>query len=172
MKPEIVVPMLLLAAACVHDCRERRIPNRLTVWGLASGWLYHLAAGGPGALWMGVLGAAAGFGLLWLPHRFGKMGAGDVKLMMAAGAWTGPWAALHAFPWIVIIGGAMGAVLMARRDGWRETGLKVAYWIRHLRSSLVLEPEAVSGGVRVSLPYGVPIALGFLAYFSVGGILQ
>ena len=98
-----VFGMLLLGIA-VTDAREYIIPDEFSVGGTAIGLLFAfapLALGGrtdPHALtWLqALLGAAAGFALLWIvaflgSKAFGKdaMGGGDIKMMAMIGAFLG-----------------------------------------------------------------------------------
>src|SRR5215208_4679040 len=86
------VLMALLAWACAADLRRRRIPNVLVLTMLATGLALSLAPRTDAT--PGMLGALRGFALglvIWLPfHTLGLLGAGDVKLIAAAGAWLGP----------------------------------------------------------------------------------
>ena len=80
------------AAAVVTDLRHRVVPNAIPLILLALFALLVLTgeAPTPGSWWAHVaIGAAfllAGFGL----YLTGKFGAGDAKLMAAAGLWVGP----------------------------------------------------------------------------------
>ena len=84
----LAVAVALVAAIC--DVRNRRIPNLLTFGAAAIGLIVAtLSHGLSGA------GMSAGGWLLalclWLPlYALGGMGAGDVKLMAAIGAFLGP----------------------------------------------------------------------------------
>lgn len=80
---------VLLLPATAFDLVRRRIPNRLTVTGLLLGLLWHVVDGrGMGlAFSLGGIGVAGLALLLWLA---GGLGAGDVKLFAAIGAWMGP----------------------------------------------------------------------------------
>ncbi|PLZ03356.1 hypothetical protein CY652_05995 [Burkholderia sp. WAC0059] len=79
------------AAVAWCDCRSRRIPNALVVAGLLGAFVCALAGRGPfglpcaGAL----LGAAAGLAALLPFFALGVMGAADVKVFAALGAWCG-----------------------------------------------------------------------------------
>jgi pilus assembly protein CpaE len=82
--------VIVLAIASFTDLRNRRIPNWLVLPFLlagivVSGWLHG---------WHGVGQSFAGMGLGLLIYGFlfwmGGMGAGDVKLCVAIGAWIGP----------------------------------------------------------------------------------
>jgi prepilin peptidase CpaA len=110
-----VVFVALLAAACVTDARERRIPNRLVVTLALLGVVYSVAT----APWLvgaqrALLGALVGVAI-WLPfHLMGWMGAGDVKLFGAASAWLGPAFALRASLLAALLGGVLALVWLAR----------------------------------------------------------
>src|SRR5580704_6472513 len=82
--------LIVLAVATFTDLRSRRIPNWLVVPFMATGivtsaWLHG---------WHGLGFSFAGLGLGLLLYGFlfwmGGMGAGDVKLAAAIGAWIGP----------------------------------------------------------------------------------
>jgi leader peptidase (prepilin peptidase) / N-methyltransferase len=83
-----VCVLVWLAALCVFDIRERRLPNWLTMPGAAV--ILATAAmhgrGGPA-----VLGAVALFAIYAVVHLVSPaaMGAGDVKLAIGIGALTG-----------------------------------------------------------------------------------
>jgi prepilin peptidase CpaA len=163
-----VVFTAILAVAAVQDIRTRRIPNSivvlLAILGVAfcvtkAGLLDGLAASGEGML----VGLAC-----WLPfYVLGWLGAGDVKLYAAAGAWLGPRTALEG----AFIGALAGAVLallwMVKAYGVRRTGETLG-----LASSTprILSPrQDRSGSSR--LPYGVAIAAGAICAGWVPGIL-
>ncbi|MBP7569568.1 MAG: prepilin peptidase [Acidobacteria bacterium] len=161
----VVAPLgLALIASCV-DIRTRRIPNYLTLSGLLAGLGVQLAAGGVGGVAWSAAGMLVGFALFMPPFLLGGMGAGDVKLLAALGAWLGPslivWTALYA----ALAGGVLAVIVAVSRgylgravknlgvllSTWRQAGIKP------------VEPMtlATSGGPR--LPYSLPIAAGLMA---------
>src|SRR5437660_8307386 len=97
--PHVVV-ILVAGIASVSDVRTRRIPNVLTFGAAAAALVYLFAAHG----WLGLAGAGEGWAvgvLLFFPFfALGGLGAGDVKLLGAMGAWLGPravfWVAVYA----------------------------------------------------------------------------
>src|SRR5436309_13402218 len=78
---------VLTTTAAATDLRSRRIPNWLTFPARVLGLAAHGVAGGSSGLTQGVLGALVAGGLLLPGWLLGWMGAGDVKLMAAVGAW-------------------------------------------------------------------------------------
>jgi prepilin peptidase CpaA len=161
--PHIVV-VLIAGMACLSDIRTARIPNLLTFGAAAAGVLYLFASSG----WPGMAEAIEGWAvgvLLFAPFfALGGMGAGDVKLLGAMGAWIGPreilWVALYAS----MAGGVM-ALIVALATGYLRRAIAnlrmlITYWqvvgIRPL-------PElTLAGGHAPSLPYAVPMAAGLL----------
>jgi prepilin peptidase CpaA len=109
--PTIVV----LAVATFTDLRSRRIPNWLVFPYLLAGilvspWRYDW----PGArqsFWHGLEQSLAGLGLGLLIYGIlfwiGGMGAGDVKLCAAIGAWIGPSQLFMALVLTAMAGGLM-----------------------------------------------------------------
>src|SRR5262245_5110118 len=101
--PAGIVEFVVLAVgvvACVTDVRTRKIPNLLTFGAAACGLIFHLVINGFSGLALALAGWAIGI-VLFLPFFLLRgMGAGDVKLLAALGAWLGPlqvvWLALFA----------------------------------------------------------------------------
>ena len=87
--------LTILLGIALTDFRAYLIPDEFSVGGLAVGLVLAAVAGLP-ALGQALLGAAVGFGLLWLIGWLGAivfrkdaMGGGDVKMMAMVGAFTG-----------------------------------------------------------------------------------
>ena len=85
----------LLIGIALTDAREYIIPNEFTYGGLAIG-LVLSAAGGLDSVLSALIGAAVGFGILWLVGIAGRwafkeeaMGGGDIKMMAMVGAFVG-----------------------------------------------------------------------------------
>ena len=98
---------MVAAAAC--DALRRRIPNALNVAIFAGGLLAQAASRGGGGVVDGLAGAGVGLALLLPLFRAGWIGGGDVKLLVAAGAWLGPMATV----WSAVLGLALGGILAA-----------------------------------------------------------
>lgn len=104
-----------MLVATVVDIRTRRIPNALTatIAGIGVG----LAATGISgvSVWASMLGFAVGLALMLPGHALGATGAGDVKLMAAAGAIVGPGLVVTAFLFTAVAGGVLASIVAARR---------------------------------------------------------
>jgi prepilin peptidase CpaA len=101
----IALGVALVAAG--WDLGTRRIPNELTFGAAFVAFAAHAWIGGwPGAA-MALAGWAAGVALFFPVFALGGMGAGDVKLLGAIGAWLGPIAAV----WVALYSGVAGGVM-------------------------------------------------------------
>ena len=154
----VAVPVVVLTAlATGADVRTRRVPNILTGPALLLGIGAHLALGGTS----GALGALAGAvvaGLLLFPGWFsGWMGAGDVKLMAAVGAWLAFPLSVYAALAALVAGGVISLVVAARHG----------ILVQSLRGALLLIPGVLAGGARTGTPphsgFRFPFALAILA---------
>ncbi len=172
MKPEIISAILILAIAAYIDWKEHRVPNWLTfsAWGL--GLLFHAVLQGWAGLGASLLGSVVGLVTLIVPYALRGMGAGDVKLMAAVGAWVGSVVTLQAFLWIAIVGGVMGMYSIVRSKEIRE---RLMTLLNAGSNLFTLKPmdqgQPAQAPRRMILPYGVPIAIGFYAYFLFGGLV-
>src|ERR1700730_11617385 len=90
---------------CVTDVRTRRIPNILTFGASIAAFVFHAVWGN------GVLSCAEGWAVgvaaFIIPFALGGLGAGDIKLLAALGAWLGPYQAI----WLALYTGVAGGVL-------------------------------------------------------------
>ena len=107
----------------VWDIAWRRVPNWLSVTGVAAGLLCALPRGWHG-LALSAAGAALGFALLLPLHWCGAMGGGDVKLMAAYGTFLGPAGILLAAFFAAIAGGLCAAAALLRKP--REAAIPYA----------------------------------------------
>ena len=110
-----------MGAAAVIDLRTRRIPNILTATLAAIG--IGLAAAGLGRVGLGaaLLGCLLGLAFMMPGHIFGATGAGDVKLLAAAGALLGPKDTIYAFLYTAIAGGVLALVVAVARRRLSQT---------------------------------------------------
>lgn len=153
---------ILLTLACATDFRTRRIPNVLTLSAAAGALLFHLATGGWAAAGWSLAGLFLGAVLFFPMFALRGMGAGDVKLLAAVGAWLGPGQVAMVALATSIVGGAI-AIVVALAHGYLRKALTNLYLILvHWRVAGVRPLPAVTlekaSGPR--LAYAFPIAIG------------
>lgn len=168
-----VVPTVIavIAIATYTDCRWRLIKNILTVPAIALGLLLHFLGSGWPGLTFGLLGLAAGFGLMMIPYVFGQMGGGDVKLMAALGSLLGAYAIMNVFLYTTLAGGFLAVGFSV----YRRQGLHTLRRTWQLAKSLLIfqtVPHMESDGEQaVTIPYGLSITVGTLTYLILGNIV-
>lgn len=172
-----VVTITLIVAAVI-DGLQLKVPNWLTFPMIVSGWIYS-AAFSPYAGWEGlflsIVGTAVGLAVLLPPYAVGGMGAGDVKLMAGVGAWMWGAVTLYAFAVSALVGGIIAIGMVLWRGAWQKH--KNQFWSIINEIATVKDPEklaeiAAERKPRMFLlPYGIPIAIGSIAYFAWSGML-
>jgi len=155
----IGLPVLLALAAAV-DVRHRRIPNWVSIGGMAAGlvlWTWHSGLSGFLASMAGlVLGSA-----FFLPFYMARgMGAGDVKLMGGVGSFLGPYHVLAAMIVVALLGGVIAA-WVAYRQKRLKLAMRDALMVVFRQQSLKTLEHAAK---EDAIPYGLAIASGTLLY--------
>src|ERR1700677_3344797 len=160
--PTMAPTLIVLAVATYTDLRWRRIPNWLVLPFLLAGIVVSAMVHG----WHGVGQSFAGLGLGLLIYGIlfwmGGMGAGDVKLCAAIGAWIGPYQLILALV-MTGLGGGLMALAMAAWGGFlKELVQHTGDWVFSAES----RGEAVlSNPQRRKMPYAPAIAIGTLISF-------
>ena len=150
----------ILAIAVYGDVRSHRISNTLSLLGLIAGLgLQYLGSGLQGVT-SGLLGAGVGLACFAPFYLLRSMGAGDVKLLAAVGAFLGPQGAFYAALFSLLAGGlgAIGYVL------WRALRASVSSFVHQgLAAAGASAVIAAQIARRDRLPFALPIAIGGIA---------
>ena len=153
---------VLAAAACWFDVRTRRIPNWLTFPAAFLGLAAATAAHGGHGMVASAAGLLVGLALFFPVFFLKGLGAGDVKLMGALGAWLGTSMIFGVAFYTTLAGGVVALALLVRHrysgQAARNLRLLLTHWrvfgIKPL-DSLTLETSA-----GPKLPYALPILTG------------
>ncbi len=136
----------ILLGIAMTDARAYIIPDEFSWGGLAIGLLFSLAGGLP-AVAQAVLGAAVGFGLLWVVGTVGTwifkedaMGGGDVKMMAMVGSFV----------------------------GWQ--GVLLTIFLGALIGSLIFLPLLILGHKKL-VPFGIFLAIGAAVTYELGPMI-
>ena len=179
-----ITQILLAVVALVatyYDIRFRRIPNWLTLPGVAVGFVAGaLLPVGNNSAWGGLANAAIGFALAMLINfplyrPLHARGAGDVKLMAAIGALIGwrDWIAIFLIS--SLLGGLLALVLMLGLGRVRKTLSnlgRIVVELFHLRSPARLDEELdVTSPAGARLPQGAVIGLACFALLGLHALL-
>jgi prepilin peptidase CpaA len=168
-----------LVVAAVIDGLKLKVPNWITFPMIISGWIYS-ATLSPYAGWEGlmfsIVGTAVGLALLLPLYAIGGMGAGDVKLLAGIGAWVWGTVTLYAFVVSAIVGGIIAVLMVVARRKWGKH--QAQFWMICNEILTVKDPEKLAAiaaerkPTMMLLPFGIPIAIGTIAYFAATGMLM
>jgi prepilin peptidase CpaA len=166
---------VILIVAAVIDGWILKVPNWLTFPLVLAGWIAATYCGGLSGLGWSVAGTVVGLGLLLPAYAIGGMGAGDVKLMAGVGAWIGATATFYAFCVSTVVGGAIAVAMVVVRGRWQHHFQQFFQIVDEIL--VIRNPDRLSAiaaqrkSTMMLLPYGIPIALGTIAYFCWAGML-
>ncbi len=172
---------LFCVVAAYIDGKELRVPNKLTFPMIIAGWVWSAVSYGfAGEGWyMGLMWSLAGtaVGLLTLlpAMAIGGMGAGDVKMMAAIGAWVHSTITIYAFCISTIVGALLAVAMILWSGSIRKHYHQ--FWLIFNEIITIKNPEklaAIAAERKPSmhlLPYGIPLAIGTILYFAWNGKL-
>jgi prepilin peptidase CpaA len=165
----LVIVFIGAMIAAVTDVWKFKVYNLLTLPLLASGLAYHVIWGE--GLASSALGMLFGFGILIVLHVLGGVGAGDVKLMAAIGAWLGIETTFYVFIASALAAGVYSMVLMAFSGRISEHLVNLQILVYRLMSlgkylgaddRMEAEVNRADRRRRV-IPFGAMVAVGFVA---------
>ena len=179
MSPLEICVIVIAVVGAGWDLAYKKIPNALTFPSMAAGVvvkaLIPVMAPGETAPLAEALDAVLGIGLafvlLVLPYALGWVMAGDVKFLMAAGAFLGWWKLIWAFLWGSAFGGLLAVVVLVVTRRGRERVLRFWIQLKNLflgRHPGVLKPE--SGSSTMHVPYALAISVGMLVALYGEGV--
>jgi prepilin peptidase CpaA len=158
--------------AGIYDLATRRIPNWLTLSGVAAGLSLNVLLFGVAGLSRSMAGLVTAGGLYMVLYLLRAMGAGDVKLMAAVGAFLGPGQWFQIFLISSALGAAAAVILALRKRRLRSILSNVAFIVSellHLRPPYLGKPELdLRNEKAIALPHGAVIGAAMVALLIAG----
>ena len=160
------IPAVLVAiGAGILDWRYRRIPNWLTVSGLAAGVAVNTILYRWPGLKTALLGTLLGLGLLLPFVLVRSLGAGDWKLAGALGACLGPRQLLSVLMGTILVAGVMALAVVIWKGRLKRTLMNIAHLLAALFSLRMPGSEvSLDDPQSTKVPFGVAMALTVLLY--------
>ena len=171
----MTIPVLIASVgaliAAVTDVRTFKVYNLLTIPLMISGVVYHVVTNGADGFVQSLGGILFGVGILLLPFLMGGMGAGDVKLLAAVGAWLGMPLTLYVFIVSGLASGLCAILMVTFQHSFSEALINVQImwfrldsFVRHLGSDEWMERVVPPQDRRRRvIPYGAMVAFGIFA---------
>jgi prepilin peptidase CpaA len=172
---------IFAVVAAYIDGKELRVPNKLTFPMIIAGWVWSSAYYGmEGEGWyIGLMWSLAGtiVGMLTLlpAYAIGGMGAGDVKMMAAIGAWVHCTIVFYSFCVGTIVGAILSVIMILMAGEGRKHFNQFFFILNEINT--VRDPEELAKmaterktSMRL-LPYGIPMAIGTVLYLGWMGLL-
>jgi prepilin peptidase CpaA len=170
----IILTIITMGISVAEDLRRQKIPNLVTFPSMVLALVYHSITGGLDGFFFSSGGLALGIGFFIIPYLLGGMGAGDAKLMGAAGAIIGPEDICMASIIVYLAGGLYGAILLAMHPKYAISFLK-RLWTTiktfFLTTQFIIIPPDKNEKQPV-LRFAIPIAVGTLSYFFMKTALE
>ena len=156
----LLIPLAVIIT--YYDVRFRRIPNAFVLATLMSGLIVNTVFAGVDGLLASLGGCALAFGLMFVLHVFGAMGAGDVKLFAAIGSVIGTQLVLPTFMVVVITGGVLAVLTMLHARTVGITMYRVLQIFIGFLPGWTVPRFTIPVDRRHTIPYGVAITFGSL----------
>ena len=154
--------IFIVIVACVFDVATSRIPNALTFTTAALALAFHALVPSGLGVTFALIGLVVGLAVFFPLFALGAMGAGDVKLMAAIGAWLGWKAIVFVALYGSAAGGVLALIVALRRQYVRQAfrNLKMLgmyWWLEGVKPLPALTLESKHS---MRFPYALAIAAG------------
>ena len=164
----------ILLLASWTDLQQHRIPNVLSLGGILLAFALQTWVSGIAGFATGLAGAAVGMGILLPFYLLKGMGAGDVKLMGAVGAFLGPHNAMLATGLSLGAGGLLAIIILAIRGGLKPLAMRYFNTLKCLLVTGKVSHQSPEPGevAATKFPYAAAIGIGTVVALWWLNILQ
>ena len=170
----VLVVLVAVTITAVTDIWKYKVYNALTIPLLISGVIYHGYTGGENGLVASILGAGFGFGSLLAFYILGGIGAGDVKLLAAIGAWLGLQQTYYVFLatclatggysfFLILSHGRLGETWLNLQILWHRINAFGRYMGADDRVEAVVNHADRAGRL---IPFAAMVAIGVMAFLA------
>jgi prepilin peptidase CpaA len=161
-------------ACAITDLKWRKIFNVVTAPSLVFGLAFNIAQNGWSGILLGLSGVFAAlivFGVIYVKQ---VIGAGDVKLLMAVGAWMGAEFTLNVAVGSIVFGAVLAIAQLIREKKLADFFRRIQLWLtffffKKMKNQTDFRPQFDSDS---QIPFGIPIALSVLLNICVDSPLQ
>jgi len=160
----------LTASVCMAawlDWTTSRIPNWLTLTGLVAALLLRALAG---SAVQGLEGCGVALAVAFMLYALGAVGGGDVKLLAAVGAFLGLDHLAGGLAVIAVAGAIFALLNVVRRGLLPLLILNTVDLLKSWRTLATGRPRTLQSPGALTIPYGLPIAVGTLVWWFGQGI--
>lgn len=157
-----ITALVVVTIGMATDLHNGKIYNWLTFPAALLGIAMQAYYGGLHGALMGMAGWLVGTGIMTIPHLKEKIWFGDVKLVAAIGAFTGPGMVLLVYLYFSIFFGLHAALRLLFVFPWRQLALAL-FFPTGTKSNLDL--NRVSEALKSAIPLGPDIFLGTVVAF-------
>jgi len=167
------IAFLITLIGGVHDLLSKRIPNWLTLPSIVIGIALQIYNSGLAGGIDSILAVVLAFILYFPIHAVGKMGAGDVKLLMAGGAFLGWKGTLFVAAVAILIGAAYALLeITFRKRLWRVISSTYSFLRSVLVPGLVVEKLKIDEDRKFAFGICISLAVALWIYqMNLGGSL-
>lgn len=168
--PLLIGAAFFLLFAVNSDLRTSRIPNWLNGLGLLGALGLSLLLAGWAGLGTAILGAGIALAVGFVLYAVGLVGAGDAKAVMVLGAFVGPHAVPALYFWMLLAGGLLSLLLLAKRG---ELAAFFGRWLRIIHFSfssrrLAYSPPQAGSAASGGLPFAICMGVGVMVHALLG----
>lgn len=155
---DIIAIISISVIAAFTDAWKGRVYNWLTFPAMVLGILFSVSQNSWDGVWASLFGIGVGFLLYGWMFFLGLMGAGDVKLLMALGAWGGFRYAIEVGVLSILLGGVFALFILIFTKRILSFAQRIYVFVLTLVvKELTLEPFQIDR--KLKMPFAIPIAI-------------
>jgi prepilin peptidase CpaA len=161
---------VFVSTAAWWDFTTQRIPNKITVAGLAAALILRAPLGGD-ALVEGLAGLGLALLVAVVLYALRAIGGGDVKLLAGVGAFLGSTQVMGALGLMAVLGAAFALLTVIRKGLLPLLIFNTLDLVKSLGSlGRAGQARKLESPGALTIPYGIPIAVGTLIWWFGEGV--